>query len=380
MTVSGIDWKTEGLLDGVALGGRGARVALLERLVTDGYRLEELREAVGDGTLAALPTLLVLGGPPRHSARESAQAAGLDLGFVLAVRRANGVAVADPDAEALSDADLAIGELTRAATEVGVSSEQVLAAARVMGRGLRQVADQFSEIVTDLSYDSALDEAQLADRLAAKVEALQPLIDELMALGLRVHFREAVRDAAIAAAERFGRAGTPGTRAVTVAFADLVGFTRLGEELPPEQLERVAGRLAELAEVAADPPVRVVKTIGDAVMLVAPEPPALIAAMLRLLKLADGEGRGFPQLRVGVATGPAISRGGDWYGRPVNLASRLTAIARSGSVLVTRTTRDEAGHDFHWSSAGTRHIHGIREPVEVFRVRPRADTTQSDAR
>lgn len=369
MTADATDWDAEGLLDGVPPEGRAARVRLLDRLVDGGYRTDELRAAAGDGTLTALPTLLVLGGPARMTARENAAAAGLDLGFVLDVRRANGVAVTDPDLPTLSEADLAVGGLTRAATDAGVSAEQVLSAARVMGHALRQVADQFSEIVTDLAYDPTLDEAELAERFATQVAALQPLIDELLALGLRVHFREAVRDAAIAGAERSGRGGSLGARDVAVGFADLVGFTRLGEELPPEQLERVASRLSELAAQSADPPVRFVKTIGDAVMLVAPEPAPLIETMLRLVDLADTEGRGFPQVRVGVAAGPAMTRGGDWYGSPVNLASRLSAIARGGSVLTTEGVREAAGDGFSWSPAGARRIRGLHGPVPVVRVR-----------
>lgn len=369
MSADGIDWAAEGLLDGVPPAGRDARVRLLDRLLADGYRLDELRAAVADGTLTALPTLLLLGGPARFTARENAAAAGLDLGFVLDVRRANGVAVTDPDVPVLSEADAAVGGLTRAATDAGVSAEQVLGAARVMGHALRQVADQFSEIVTDLAYDPALDEAELAEGFAAQVAALQPLIDELMALGLRVHFREAVRDAAIAGAERSGRGGALGTRDIAVGFADLVGFTRLGEELPPEQLERVAARLTTLAAIAADPPVRVVKAIGDAVMLVAPEPVALLETMLRLVALADAEGSGFPPVRVGVAAGPAMTRGGDWFGSPVNLASRLSAIARGGSVLTTDGVREVAGERFQWSPAGLRRIRGMHGTVPVFRVR-----------
>ncbi len=363
-------WEREGLLDDVAPERRAGRVALLGRLAADGYRLDELRAAVHDGTLTALPTLLRLGGPARHSAREAAAGSGLDLGFVLEVRRANGVAVTDPDAPALSEADLVVGALTRAATEAGVTREQVLATARVMGHALRQLADQFSDIIFELSYEPGLDEAVLAERFAAQVGAFQPLIDELLASGLRVHFRDAVRDAAIAAAEQTTRGGLQGSREVAVAFADLVGFTRLGEELSPAELERVASRLADLATSVTAPPVRFVKTIGDAVMLVSPEPGPLVETMLALAGLADSEGNGFPQLRIGIASGRAMTRGGDWYGRPVNLASRLSSIARGGSVLTTDAVRDAVPDQFRWSQAGLRRIRGVQGTVPVHRARP----------
>jgi adenylate cyclase len=156
---------------------------------------------------------------------------------------------------------------------------------------------------------------------------------------------------------------------VTVAFADLVGFTRLGEELPPSGLERVAARLTELAQSVTTPPVRLVKSIGDAVMLISPTPGPLVAAMLELSDLADAEGQGFPQLRIGIAHGQAMTRGGDWYGRPVNLASRLTAIARGGSVLATTDVRDVLHDEFRWSPAGPRRIRGVQGTVPVYRAR-----------
>jgi adenylate cyclase len=116
-------------------------------------------------------------------------------------------------------------------------------------------------------------------------------------------------------------------------------------------------------------PVRLVKTIGDAVMLVSTDVDALIATALDLVAAADAEGETFPQLRAGIAFGPALLRAGDWYGRPVNLASRITAIARPGSVLCDRAVREVARHEWAWSPAGERRIKGVREPVRLQRVR-----------
>ena len=161
----------------------------------------------------------------------------------------------------------------------------------------------------------------------------------------------------------------PGARQVTVCFADLTGFTRLGEALPPEDLERVANRLAELAHDVSPVPVRFVKSIGDAVMFVCFEPLPLVAAVLDLADAAAAND--LPPLRVGVASGCAVTRAGDWFGSPVNVASRVTAAARPGAVLATASTRDAVGTagDFEWSSIGARHLRGVSGEVKLFRVR-----------
>ena len=81
---------------------------------------------------------------------------------------------------------------------------------------------------------------------------------------------------------------------------------------------------------------------------------------------------------MGVAGGPALSRAGDWYGRPVNIASRVVQIARAGSMLGTREIRDAAPESYRWSSAGARTIKGVPDPVRLYRAR-RLGSEQGDA-
>lgn len=95
----------------------------------------------------------------------------------------------------------------------------------------------------------------------------------------------------------------------------------------------------------------------------------LIDTMLDLVEAVDGEGEGFPQLRAGIAAGLAVSREGDWYGPPVNLASRVTGVARPASVLATREVRDAAGDGYAWSDAGARELKGYKRRVPLHRVR-----------
>ena len=139
--------------------------------------------------------------------------------------------------------------------------------------------------------------------------------------------------------------------------------------MQPEELSQLAVRLEQLAAEVSSPPVKLVKTIGDAAMLTSPEPAPLLDAALQLLEATDAEGEALPQLRVGMAAGHALSRAGDWFGRPVNLASRITSAARPGSLLVAGDVRRSLGEAYRWSYAGERRLRGIREPVPLYRAR-----------
>jgi adenylate cyclase len=161
---------------------------------------------------------------------------------------------------------------------------------------------------------------------------------------------------------------TLGQRGVTVCFADLVGWTELGEEAEDERIGGVADRLASLTTDHLRPPVRVVKMLGDAAMLVSPEEGPLLEMALDLVDAA-GTDPEFPELRAGLASGNALSRWGDWYGRPVNLASRVCSRARPGSVLVTESVMDACDEDgYRFSAAGEKSLKGIG-PVPLWRVR-----------
>jgi adenylate cyclase len=140
-----------------------------------------------------------------------------------------------------------------------------------------------------------------------------------------------------------------------------------------------------------EPPVRLIKTIGDAAMFVSPDPEPLIGVALDLV--AAFEQDELPSLRAGIAFGPAFVRAGDYYGNSVNLASRVTGIARPGSVLCTKEVREAAEDSFSWSSAGKHKLKGVSGPTPLFRPRreeakdssengakkPRGDRSQKQA-
>jgi adenylate cyclase len=92
----------------------------------------------------------------------------------------------------------------------------------------------------------------------------------------------------------------------------------------------------------------------------------------------EGEGKGLPVLRAGIARGEVLSRGGDYYGAPVNLASRITDIARPGSLLVSEEVRAEVAALYDFSDAGHQHLKGISGTVPLFRCREPDDDDEGE--
>jgi adenylate cyclase len=364
-----IDFEAEGLLKGTRGKAREARLELLQELVADGVSLEELQRAVEEDRLALLPVERVLEAEGRgYTAAEVAKRAGVDEELLRRNRLALGLPDPGADEAAFTDEDVEAAKRMAALREAGLPDEGILEVSRVIGLALAQVAAASRALLTEAALEAGGTEADVGRRLAEGARKLGPMMGPLLVYVLNLHLREQVRSDVIGRAE-IAAGRLPGAQEVTACFADMVGFTKLGEELPPEELGALTGRLGELARKVADPPVRLVKMIGDAAMLVSPDNDALLDAALGLVEAAEEEGEGFPSLRAGLARGGALSRAGDWYGRPVNLASRITAIAYPGSVLTSKDVRDAAGDGYRWSVAGARRLKGIDGQVRLFRVR-----------
>jgi adenylate cyclase len=363
-----VDFAAEGLLDGLQGAARSERLALLEQLAGEGVPMSELRRTTASGTIMYLPADRVIVGPERYTSGEVSELSGVGEDFLVACRRAMGLPIPEPDEAVYSEAELETARMTHVARAAGISDDDLLELLRVLGRGLSQAAESLRALPLKLVLEPGMSEPELAQRYAESTAVLYPLVNPLVSNLLALHLRHATQSTVVSELERTG-GHLPGSREVTVCFADLVGFTRLGEEVPPDELGRLAVRLEALASEASQPPVKLVKTIGDAAMLASPEPEPLLQAALDLIDAADAEGEDFPQLRAGAAVGMALPRAGDWFGRPVNLASRITSIARPGSVLAEREVRESARVSYGWSYAGERRLRGIREPVALYRAR-----------
>ena len=159
--------------------------------------------------------------------------------------------------------------------------------------------------------------------------------------------------------------------AQTFLFADLAGFTAMTEAHGDEHAAELVSRFCDqarglLPEYAAEE----VKAIGDALMIRVPHAADAIRLSLRLTNEVGGQ-HGFPGVRVGLHTGPAVERDRDWFGATVNIAARVSTAATAGDVLATEATRDAAARvapELEFQARGAQLFKNVSEPVELFSV------------
>jgi len=362
------DFHAEGLLDGLEDDARESRLRLLEELESQGVPLDELRAATAEGRLALVPLERALAPEgERFTFDEMAERADLDPAFLADLTRALGLPIPDGGEAIFTQADLDAAKTVGGFRAAGIGDEELLEVTRVLGYSLSQIVAALRSMFTQSFFKPGDSEYDVAVRWAAAARELNPILEDVVQYLLRAQQVAQLRQSV------FDLAGLgTGASQISVAFADLAGFTRLGEQVAADQLGSVAGRLTALATNTARPPVRLVKMIGDAAMLVSTDPHALLDAVLRLVDAVEAEGEEFPSLRAGIASGEGLSRGGDWFGAPVNLASRITDKARPGSVVVPEEFKDQVGEDgYDWTKLpGRRKFKGISENQVLYRVRP----------
>ncbi|MEB3981175.1 adenylate/guanylate cyclase domain-containing protein [Mycobacterium sp. 663a-19] len=367
----------EDLLDGLEGTARAERAELVEWLLEQGITADEIRTTNPPLLLASRH---LIGDDGTYvSTREISETYGIDLELLQRVQRAIGLArVDDPDAAVHMRADGEAAALTQRFLELGLDPDKLVLVVRVLAEGLSRTAEVMRFTALSAIMRPGATELEIAKGSKALVGRIAPLLGPLVENMLFMQLRHTMETEAVNAAERAAGKPLPGARQVTVAFADLVGFTRLGEAIPAEDLGHLASRLGHLARDVTAPPVRFIKSIGDAVMFVCPEPDPLLDVVLKLVDTVDSD-NDFPRLRAGVASGMAVSRAGDWFGSPVNIASRVTGVARPGTVLVADSVWEALGDagDFEGSFAGARRLKGIKNEVKLFRIRRGGDPDAS---
>ncbi len=283
----------------------------------------------------------VLGGPRRYTRVEVSEATGVSRERASRLWLAMGFAEVGDDELVFTDGDIeALRVWDGLVTSGTIALEDELPHARAMGQTLSRLADwQTREIVG--RADELAPELSDSGRTAAAVGmavALLPVVERLQSYVWRRHLA--------AAADRI--LASPGeltATAVVVGFADIVGYTSLARNYDTTELAALLEAFEEdTSETVVSRHGRVVKTLGDEVLFIADAPGDAAEIALRLTG-PERAGRGLPALRVGMATGQVLSRFGDVYGPVVNLAARLTSLARPETVLVDRELAAALRHD-----------------------------------
>ncbi len=312
----------------------------------------------------------ILGRSPELTADQVADASGVSVDDARRLWRALGF----PDAgeEPVFTLD-DVGALSRLnlAIEAGVDMDTLSRVTRAVGRTMSRLADW--EVANLLpGFEAAHGDLDREEKIAQAVEfvnAVTPSFELLILYAWRRHLA-----AAVARTETLASADEEVHLTATIGFADLVSFTALTNELNDDEI----GDLVEIFEMRCHDVVaggrgRIIKSIGDSVLFVSDSAPEAIDIALDMIGVIGGDHR-LPDVKVGLATGPLVQRMGDVYGPAVNLAARLTSVARRNRVIIDHATADLLpDDDFETRALPARPVRGFGElePVTVRRTRPR---------
>ena len=339
-------------------------MTLREFLESQGVPADEISAAEEKGheavQLLAVDRIL-LPGDERYTRSELVEKVGFDLDDARRYWRALGFPDTADTARAFTDTDAeALRTLKQLIDQGVVDPEVALQLARVFGQSLSRMAD--SQIATlrarveEPLRSAGASDQEIAEAVTAVTAAMLPTVEELVTYLWRRHLA--------AAAQRqlyFGPDAATGQEMLTVGFADMVGFTAISQQLDEHELAQTVDRFESIAyDTIAEHGGRVVKMIGDEVMFVTDDPGsgAMIASTLAEVY---GDDEAMPDVRVGLARGPALAREGDYFGPAVNLASRIVNIAYAGSAVVSDEIHEalEGDERFGWKPLRPRRLKGI---------------------
>ena len=298
----------------------------------------------------------LLGGPRKHRRDQVAESAGVPVEHARRLWRAVGFADVGDEAVAFTDRDLeALARVQGLVRDGVLDDELAVSVTRAMGHNAARLVEWLYDALVEHLVDEGLEVEAAAGRA---VELVTEHLDELDELVMFVWRRQlaAVSGRALAIAARETVTGR-----LSVGFADLVSYTRLSQKLEERELASLVDRFGRRsADVVAGAGGRLVKTVGDEILFVADSAAGAATIGLELAETM-AEDPVLPDVRVGVATGTVLTRMGDVFGRTVNLASRLTALAAPGTVLVdAETARALEGDDsFALDVERTRAVRGI---------------------
>ena len=278
---------------------------------------------------------LLLGQRPHLTRAQVADAAGMPLEATTELWRQLGFPHAEDDDVAFTDADVDALRLAHELMALGILGEDSQAAlVRTWGRAFARLAEWQTTLLARVA--GQVPGANPAEQLALLTAEVVPRVEELQSYAWRRHLASA--------GNRLLAADDPAaaTQRLAVGFVDIVGFTSRSKALDDTDLvDWIEGFEDVASGLVLDHGGRVIKTIGDEVLYVADDLVAGVEIALEMTSRGEDEDDPFPAVRAGLAWGDVVPRLGDVFGPTVNIAARLTSVARPGTVLLDAVAHEE---------------------------------------
>lgn len=366
-------WVDGGLIpgfDGRWTPASAAYARVIARLRARGHTLAQIKRAGENGQLAVGPIENLLSSPgPRYSLREAVRVSGLDADLVKRVYGSMGLGALPADG--FSDEDVQILKYGAAVLATGLPLPAFLQLMRVYGQAIAQIADAEVRLIHLYVHEPLMradvPSVEIAEEMEGLVQEALPFSTPFMNYLHGRLLAQFVEQDMIGHMEAdLGEdALEEGRLRVAIAFADLAGYARLTIERGDEAALGAVERFVQTVEETLPVDARVIKTLGDEVMVVGSDAAALAGWAV---ELPSGVAAGDPLPRIGIHYGEALYRDGDYYGRDVNQAARVVARAGGGEVLVTRPVVElAAGVDgLEFERIGEVRLKGFSEPTELF--------------
>ncbi len=371
-------WVRDGLVpqyDGAWTPAAASHVRIVARLRERGYTTAQIRDASQSGRLVfGYLDELLPSSPSTHSLSEVARVSGLSAELIERIYAAMGTSTLSVDS--FSDQDLQMLKYVAEILAAGLPLPVLLQLARVYAQQIAQIADAevrlFHIYVHEPLMRAGVPGVEVAEEMEALTRDLLPFVVPLMNYfhaRMLSHFVEQDVIGHIEA-DLDGEVPEEGRMRVAIAFADLAGYTRLTEEHGDEQAVHAVERFVEAVSLSLPADARVIKTLGDEVMIVGADPVALLDWAVGFARRRGELAGDVPPPRIGLHHGDALYRDGDYYGREVNQAARVVARAAGGEVLVTRAVVDAAGgaDGIAFERIGEVGLKGFSEPTELFQA------------
>jgi adenylate cyclase len=369
-------WASDGVIPvrrGRWTVAAAAQARVVSRMRDRGHSLDELRRAVRDGRLAFGYVEDLLPKSERAFTRaQAAERAGLEEELIERIMSLLGTPTAIEGTLTEQDADAM--EQIAEVLKVGFPLVAMLQLIRVYAQSIRKIAEAevrlFHLFVHEPLIRQGVDALQMAEEMEGMARDLLPLTSPLMNYVHQRYLRFYMEQDVVGHMEtELGQARQLGRVQMAFCFVDLTGFTRYTEEEGDEEALDLVERFVETVEATLPAEALVVKTIGDEVMIVSPDPVTLTEWAVGFLTLFQER----PQPRVGLHRGRAVYRDGDYFGGEVNLTHRVVARALGGEVMVTAAVVDAIGPSdyLEFDPIGRVELKGFGEPVELFVARAR---------